>query len=130
MMSVAHPVRRAYMNLHISGPYTVGYADFGVEEVGARISIEEARVEHLDGLAVDSRQGTLGQQAVLPDVMQKLLHLPTYMAGTDSERDGTKSYFTASCTSARRARYLPMISNSRLTLLPTSMAWKLVCSKV
>ena len=30
----------------------------------------------------------------------------------------------------RRAIYLPMMSNSRLTTVPTRMSWKLVCSMV
>ena len=29
-----------------------------------------------------------------------------------------------------RARYLPMMSNSRFTTVPTWKVWKLVCSKV
>ena len=32
--------------------------------------------------------------------------------------------------SCKRQRYLPKMSNSRLTTVPGSMAWKFVCSKV
>jgi hypothetical protein len=74
VVSVAKPVGGVLVYLHISHPQRVAHLHLGVEEVGARVGVGEARVDEVDGLSAVGEEGCQWQQAVLPYIMKESFH--------------------------------------------------------
>ncbi len=74
VVTMAVPVGRAQVQLHVAGPQDAVHQHLGVEEVGAAVAVVHARVYHIHAPAAGGAQAGQGQDAVLPDVMQQFLH--------------------------------------------------------
>ena len=74
VVSVGVPVGRSLMDLHVSHPERAPDLNLGVEEVGTRVGVLQARVDHFDGLARDGHELRQRKELVPPTVLQECFH--------------------------------------------------------
>ena len=66
--------RRKGVQLHVAGPQVPVDLDLGVEEVGARVGVEQSRVDHTHLEPVVGHHVAVAVQAVLPYVLHEFFH--------------------------------------------------------
>ena len=73
-VAVAFPVGGTHVQLHVAGPQVPVDLDLGVEEVGARVGVEQSRVDHTHLEPVVGHHVAVAVQAVLPYVLHEFFH--------------------------------------------------------
>jgi hypothetical protein len=68
------PVAGFVVNLHVAHPQLSADLHLGVEEVGSRIVVVQARVYHLHLLTVGRLEAVEWEEPVFPAIMQQLFH--------------------------------------------------------
>ena len=68
------PVGGAKMDFHISHPQLAVQSDFGVEKIRSGVGVVQARVNHFYHLTLVGVERSERENAVLPNVVQKLFH--------------------------------------------------------
>ena len=69
LMPMLHPLRSLIVNLHIAHPQHAVQLQLGVEEVGTRIGIGQARIDDFHPLSVGGAQFLQGEDFVFPKVV-------------------------------------------------------------
>ena len=73
-MSVQEPVTGLVMNLYVAHPQLSANLHLGVEEVGTRIMVVQARVNHFNLLALSRSEAVEREESVFPAIVQQLFH--------------------------------------------------------
>ena len=74
VVAVGVPLAAAQVNFHVAHPQRIAYAHLCVEEVGSRIAVVQARVQHLHLASVSGRELVQRQQLVLPHIVKYFFH--------------------------------------------------------
>ena len=75
LMPMQEPIGRLVVYLHVAHPQFAANLHLGVEEVGARVAVVQARVDHLHRLSVGGVERSERKHLVLPTVVQQLFHV-------------------------------------------------------